>query len=210
MYCVNTKLYFVLNVLVLRNQKAEKMEVTKDKVVSVTYELRKDSSQGEIVETVTEEKPLIFLYGAGGLLPKFEENLNGLSKGEQFAFELSAEEAYGEVNRDAIINVPMQAFEINGQVDEGLLSVGNVIPMQDTNGNKLNGIVLERNTENVKMDFNHPLAGDKLYFQGKISDIRDATEEELQHGHAHYTGSCEGCDCNDEEGHQHGHGGCNC
>lgn len=190
------------------------MVVGKDKVVSVTYELRKDSSQGEVVETVSKENPLTFLYGVGGLLMKFEDNLKGLSEGEQFAFQLSAEEAYGEVSKDAIVNVPMQAFEINGQVDNSLLKIGNVIPMQDTSGNKLNGVVLELSDDNVKMDFNHPLAGDNLYFQGEIEKIREATEEELQHGHVHSHGGCEGCGCqHDEHGHEHGHshgGGCNC
>lgn len=194
------------------------MVVEKDKVVSVTYELRKDSLEGEVVESVSEDRPLTFLYGVGGLLAKFEENLKGLSPGEQFAFSLTAEEAYGEINRDAIVNVPLQAFEINGQVDQSLLQVGNVIPMQDNTGNKLNGVVLELTNENVKMDFNHPLAGDNLYFQGEVSEVREATEEELQHGHVHGGGSCEGCGCNHEEGHGHehehghghGHGACNC
>jgi FKBP-type peptidyl-prolyl cis-trans isomerase SlyD len=189
------------------------MVVGKDKVVSVTYELRRDSAQGEVVETVTKENPLTFLYGVGGLLPTFENNLKDLSEGEQFVFELSAEEAYGEINKDAIVNVPLQAFEINGQVDNSLLQVGNVIPMQDNTGNKLNGTVLELTDENVKMDFNHPLAGDNLYFQGEVCGIREASEEEIQHGHAHNPGGCEGCGCEHEGEHKHNHnhgGGCNC
>ncbi len=190
------------------------METGKDKVVSVTYELRKDSAQGEVVETVTSDNPLTFLYGAGGLLATFEDNLKGMGKGEQFAFQLSAEQAYGEINRDAIVNVPMQAFEINGTVDNSLLKVGNIIPMQDTSGNKLNGIVLELTDDQVKMDFNHPLAGENLYFQGEISDVREATEEELQHGHVHSHDGCEGCGCqHDHDDHEHKHhhgGGCNC
>ncbi len=71
--------------------------------------------------------------------------------------------------------------------------------MQDASGNKLTGIVQKISTENVTMDFNHPLAGNKLFFKGKIIEIREATEEELTHDHAHYPGSCEGCeDCGGE------------
>ena len=178
------------------------MIVTKNKVVSLTYELRTDNSNGEIVESLSEESPLTFLYGSGGLLPKFEENIDGLQVGEKFDFNLSVKDAYGDVNENAIVKVPVSAFEVNGRIDENMVKIGNKIPMQDASGNKLTGIVQEINSENVTMDFNHPLAGTPLYFKGKITEVREATEEELTHGHAHYPGSCEGCtDCGGEGGH---------
>lgn len=177
------------------------MIVTKNKVVSLTYELRLDNPGGEIIESLSEESPLTFLYGSGGLLPKFEENIDGLKAGEDFNFNLDAKEAYGEVNENAIVKVPISAFEIDGKIDHNMLKVGNKIPMQDASGNKLTGIVQEISTENVTMDFNHPLAGNTLFFKGKITEIREATEEELTHGHAHYTGSCDGCeDCGSHGG----------
>ncbi|MBN1599770.1 MAG: peptidylprolyl isomerase [Bacteroidales bacterium] len=178
------------------------MEVTKEKVVSLTYELRQNDANGKIIETLTKDSPLTFLFGTDNLLPKFEENIDGLKVGDSFDFNLEASEAYGSVNIDAIINVPVKAFEIDGKIDDNMLKLGNKIPMQDASGNKLSGVVKEITEESVKMDFNHPLAGKDLFFKGEITDIREATEEELHHGHAHYPGSCEGCsDCGGEGGH---------
>ena len=178
------------------------MKVSKDKVVSLTYELRLNSENGEVIESLSADAPLTFLYGSGNLLPKFEENINGLSTGDKFDFDLQASEAYGEINQNAIVDVPVSAFEIDGKIDENLLKIGNKIPMQDTSGNKLTGVVKEVLDDNVTMDFNHPLAGNNLFFKGIITEIREATEEEMHHGHAHYPGSCEGCsDCGGEGNH---------
>ena len=174
------------------------MIVAKDKVVSLTYELRVDNPEGSIIESLNNDSPLIFLYGAGNLLPRFEENIAGLKIGDRFDFNLNAIEAYGEVNNDAIVNVPISAFSINGSIDQDMLRIGNRIPMQDSAGNKLTGIVTEVTDEVVKMDFNHPLAGNHLFFNGEITDIREATEEEIMHGHIHSHGSCGGgCGCGD-------------
>ena len=178
------------------------MIISKDKVVSLTYELRLDSSNGQVVETLNDDSPLTFLYGSGNLLPKFEQHINELKVGDKFSFDLVAEDAYGEINENAIVEVPVTAFEIDGKIDDKLLQLDNKIPMQDASGNKLTGIVKEINGETVKMDFNHPMAGNHLFFSGKVVEIREATEEELHHGHAHYPGSCEGCeDCGDEGAH---------
>ena len=178
------------------------MIISKDKVVSLTYELRLDGNEGEVVEVLNEDSPLTFLFGSGNLLPKFEQNINGLKVGDNFKFNLEASDAYGEVNENAIVNVPISAFEIDGKIDNDMLKIGTKIPMQDASGNKLTGVVKEINAETVKMDFNHPMAGNHLFFSGKVTDVRDATEEELHHGHAHYPGSCDGCsDCGEEGGH---------
>lgn len=178
------------------------MIISKEKVVSLTYELRLDNPEGEIIETLTTENPLTFLFGAGNLLPKFEEYIDGLQVGDDFDFELKSHEAYGEVKKEAIVNIPITAFEIDGRIDKNMLSIGNKIPMQDASGNKLTGLVQEVTNDKVTMDFNHPLAGNDLFFKGEIMEVRKATEEELHHGHAHYSGSCESCsDCDDESGH---------
>jgi FKBP-type peptidyl-prolyl cis-trans isomerase SlyD len=168
--------------------------ITKDKVVSLTYELRLDRQDGEIVETLSSDSPLIFLYGSGNLLPKFEENIDGLRVGDKFDFNLPALDGYGEINHDAIVDVPISAFEIEGKIDHSMLHSGNKIPMQDSSGNKLTGRVVKVKNENVSMDFNHPLAGNHLFFKGEITDIRDATDEEIKHGHTRYSENCEGCD----------------
>ena len=160
------------------------------KVISLIYELH---INGEMIEKTDAGKPFSFLAGASNVLPKFEENLINLKQDETFDFNLAVDEAYGQVKQEAIVNVPRSAFEAEGQSSEKLLVVGQNIPMQDTDGNRLNGIVTEVEKEFVKMDFNHPLAGNDLHFKGTIIDIREATEDEIQHGHIHDDHSCEDC-----------------
>jgi FKBP-type peptidyl-prolyl cis-trans isomerase SlyD len=186
------------------------MIVAKDKVVSLTYELRLDNPKGNMVESLSNDSPLVFIFGTGNLLPKFEENIAGLKVGDRFDFNLNATDAYGEVNNEAVVNVPISAFSVNGSIDHEMLQIGNKIPMQDSSGNKLTGSVKEVTDEAVKMDFNHPLAGNHLYFNGEITDIREATEEEMMHGHIHSHGGCGGgCEsCGDDHsgcGDDHGH-----
>jgi FKBP-type peptidyl-prolyl cis-trans isomerase SlyD len=89
--------------------------------------------------------------------------------------------------------IPSNVFhDDNGNFDNDMFKVGAMIPMSDSEGNHMHGKIVEVDSENVKMDFNHPLAGTDLHFQGEILDIREATEDELAHGHVH-----------GEHGHQH-------
>jgi FKBP-type peptidyl-prolyl cis-trans isomerase SlyD len=175
------------------------MIAEKDNVVSIVYELRAGSEEGELVEALSEENPLTFLFGSGGLLPKFEENLNGLSSGDTFEFLLSSEDAYGPRTENAVVHVPKTVFEIDGKIDETLMQVGRTVPMMDAEGRRLNGKVISVGEEAVKMDFNHPMAGTDLHFRGQVTGIRNATEEELAHGHVHR--GEDGCaSCGDSEG----------
>jgi len=106
------------------------------------------------------------------------------------------------VNEDAIVDVPMQAFAVDGEIDRNLLKVGHHIPMLDQSGNRLNGIVVKFDDEFVTMDFNHPLAGNDLHFSGKVVEIREASADELEHGHVHSPESCSNCtdpDCHSKE-----------
>ena len=166
------------------------MIVEKNKVISLSYELKVN---GETVETVGADSPLQFLFGAGNLLPKFEENLDGLKPSDNFDFQLVAPEAYGDVKEEAIVDVPLKAFEVDGQIDSELLKVGNNVPMLDQQGNRLNGRIMKFDEEVVTMDFNHPLAGNDLHFNGKIEEVREATAEEIEHGHVHSADSCKDC-----------------
>ncbi len=189
----------------------KKMNADKNNVVSIVYELRAGSKEGEVVESLNDANPLTFLFGTGGLLPKFEENLSGLSAGDSFEFLLLSEDAYGPVVENAIVHVPASVFEIDGNIDESLMKIGNMVPMMDSEGRRLNGKVVAVEGDAVKMDFNHPMAGNDLHFKGKVTEIRSATEEELAHGHIHGSGNGCGCgsgegSCNDHEGHSCGCG----
>jgi len=188
------------------------MEAAANRVVSIIYELRRNNQDGEIVEALSLENPLTFLFGSGNLLPKFEENLLGLKTGQNFKFLLSSDEAYGPVQENAIVDVPLSIFQVDGKTDTNLLQLGNVIPMMDNEGRRLNGVIKEINAETVTMDFNHPMAGSSLHFSGEVTEIREATEEELSHGHIHQSCGCSGgCgdgSCSDKS--DNGEGGCGC
>ena len=161
------------------------MKIEPKKVVSLTYVLRTDGFDGVIVETATTENPLRFIFGVGQMLPMFEANIEGLEEGDTFKFKLAADDAYGQPNPENILDIPIQAFEVDGKRQDDLLQVGNVIPMQDNEGNQFYGEIKEIGENSVKMDFNHPMAGKDLYFVGKVIEVRDATPEELDHGHVH-------------------------
>ncbi len=178
------------------------MEIGRNKYVTLSYELRLNAADGELVEQTNADAPLEFVFGAGKMLEMFETKLEGLAKGSEFDFELSADEAYGEVNPNAVVEIPKNIFEVDGKIDEDLIKVGNQVPMQDAAGNRLQGIVLEISDEKVKMDFNHPLAGDNLHFKGEILEVREATEDELVH-------ACGSGGCGSEGGGGCG-GGCSC
>jgi FKBP-type peptidyl-prolyl cis-trans isomerase SlyD len=166
------------------------MKIEKDKVVSLSYVLTVD---GETLETVTVEKPMKFIMGTGYLLPKFEENISGKQAGDAFEFMLAAGDAYGEIVPEAIVELPSSLFEVDGKLEAGLLTVGNFLPMPDSEGNRMNGVIDEVRNDTVVMNFNHPLAGKKIYFKGTVVAVREATTEELLHGL--YGERNAGCDC---------------
>lgn len=168
---------------------SENMKIEKNKMVSLIYELRESDSEGRVMESLDELRPLTFIYGTGRLLPVFESNINSLASGDPFSFSLSSDMAYGGKREEMVVNVPIAVFETDGKLNEDICKVGNEVPMMDTEGNPLNGVINEITDTYVTMDFNHPMAGVDLYFSGKIIDVRDATAEEL----AAQNHSCSSC-----------------
>ena len=162
--------------------------VTDNKQINLNYNLRNGNADGIMIESTLDSKPLSFVFGQGKMLPKFEENIAGLEEGDHFEFTIKSADAYGELKDGAIIDIPLNTFEANGSIDYEMVKVGNMIPMQDSKGQRMDGIVKEIGNDMVKMDFNHPLAGTDLHFEGEIVELRDATEEEIQHGHVHHDG----------------------
>lgn len=160
------------------------------KVISLTYELRSGDGQGNVVEIAGKDNPAEFLFGAGNLIPEFEDHLRDLNPGETFEFIISSENAYGEINPGAIVDLPRNIFIIDGQEASDLLVVGNMVPMRNDQGDPLQGKILAIEEELVKMDFNHPLAGQDLHFKGEILNTRQATPEEVAHGHVHSGDNC--------------------
>ena len=166
------------------------MSIAKNNVVFISYQLAfpDEDGQPDVVEIVDEKEPMVFIHGLSGLPETFENNLLGLNEGDTFDFSISAEDAYGNVDPNAIIQLPKSIFQAEDQSADDILQIGNFIPMTDDQGNRMQGLVVSIEGETVTMDFNHPLAEKTLMFQGKILKIREATPDELAHGHVHGEG----------------------
>lgn len=161
------------------------MQIEKNKVASLTYTLRFDNAEGDIIEEIDNMDPERVLIGHENLFEQFEEKLMGLKAGDEFEFILSSEEAYGEYDEERVIDLPKENFMVDGAFDEEMVYEGAIIPMEDEeNDIQAEAIVLEIDDVNVKLDFNHPLAGETLHFKGHILEVRDATEEEINFGDA--------------------------
>ena len=187
------------------------MKITANKYVAVTYDLNVgEGEERELMEKATVEAPLKFIYGTGMMLPAFEKALNGLEVGGTFNFSIEPAEAYGEYNEEHVLDLPKNIFEVDGKFDAEMIKEGNTVPMMDSNGNRMNGSVLEVKDDIVVM--NHPLAGCDLNFVGEVIESRPATNEELAEIARMMSGggcSC-GCDdCGSDCGDNH-EGGCGC
>lgn len=155
------------------------MTISINKMVTLSYTLRSENIEGEIIEQTPIESPLKFVFGIGSMLPMFESNLAGLKEGDDFKMALEAKDAYGEIDENAVVELSKDIFIVDGVFDEERFAIGTQVPMQSSNGQRLNGIVEKLDAENITMNFNHPLAGTGLHFTGNIIEVRDATEEEL-------------------------------
>lgn len=177
------------------------MKIAQNTVVEFVYELEVD---GQVVDHTVKERPLDYIHGTGSLLPKLEEHIEGMVAGDKFDVTLSPADGYGEVDPQRVIDLPKAAFEVNGEIREDLLVPGNTIPMMNSMGGVIPGVVVEVTEDSVKMDLNHRMAGKTLHFSGEIVSVREATEKELTEGlHGEYVHTCGGC-----HGHEGGCGGC--
>lgn len=174
------------------------MKISANKYVSLAYDLNVgEGDDRELMESATAENPLEFIFGTNSMLEAFEEQLDGLSEGDTFSFKLTPEQAYGDYDESKIIELPINIFEVDGKVDDEMLVEGNTLPMMDASGNRLMGSVVSVDDKVVTMDFNHPLAGEIMHFEGTVKGVREASPEEIA-----ALFSAGGCDC--------GSGGCGC
>ncbi|MEO0144827.1 MAG: peptidylprolyl isomerase [candidate division WOR-3 bacterium] len=151
-------------------------KITKDKVVEIEYSLYDEN--GQLIESSESFK---YLHGHNNIIIGLEEELEGLSVGDEKEIVVPPEKAYGNYNFEAIQSIPMDVFEgfdiKEGETYYAESNEGEIIQFKVIKIDKLNNEVI--------VDFNHPLAGKTLKFNIKVKDIRDATEEELEHGHPH-------------------------
>ncbi len=164
-------------------------EVT-NKVISVNYKLHKDTAEGEMIESTEGKDPLVFLSGVGQMIPDFEANVVDLAVGDTFSFGIEAAKAYGTRSDEAIIELEKAMFLDEGKLAEGI-EEGKIVPLQNQNGRVVPAKVVKINDASLTMDVNHPLADQDLHFTGNVVEIREATKEELEHGHVHGPGGHE-------------------
>ena len=180
------------------------MKINKDRLVRLQYELyvvNPDGSKGELIEATSEDAPLEFIHGMGLMLPHFEAELNGLEAGDKFDFVLSPENAYQTPREDLKLTLPREAFEVDGKFDSEMVYEGAMVPMLTEDGQRVEGLVVTLNDEEVQMDFNHPLAGKALNFIGQIQEVKEPSAEEYNAIMQPFMGGgCSGC------GHDHSNG----
>ena len=156
------------------------MQIGDQKVVTLHYTLT--DNDGRVIDK-SEDGSFAYLHGASNIIPGLEDALTGKSAGEEMSVSVSPEQAYGVRDESMLQQVPKNMFE-----DASQIAVGTQFHAQGPNGEMLVVTVLEVEDEHVVVDGNHPLAGVELNFDVKIIDVRDASEEEVEHGHVHGPG----------------------
>ena len=156
------------------------MNIADKKVVSFHYTV--SNAAGEQVESSRERDPMSYLHGSGNIIPGLEKAMEGKAAGEQFELTIEPADAYGERDESGLQRVPAKHFK-----GAGRLEPGQVVTLQTRNG-PMQATVVKVGRFNVDIDRNHPLAGQSLTFDVEITDVRDATEEEISHGHVHGAG----------------------
>jgi FKBP-type peptidyl-prolyl cis-trans isomerase SlyD len=154
------------------------LKIADGMVVGLDYTLRLDD--GEVIDTSTGEEPLELLQGQGQIIHGLEQALYGMAIGDAKRVVVTPSDGYGADDPDAYDLVPPSTFP-----DDLELTLGMRLRMRDESGQVLTAYVAEIRPDGILLDFNHPLAGETLHFDVKIATLRQATNEELSHGHAH-------------------------
>ena len=157
------------------------METAENKYITVAYKLYTiEDGEKELVEEAKAEHPFQFISGMGTTLEAFESQIVPPKKGDKFDFTIPSAEAYGEYNDEHVLDLPKHIFEIEGKFDSERIVAGNIVPLMDSEGRRMNGTVVEVKPDIVVVDMNHPLAGADLNFVGEVVESRPATNEEIQ------------------------------
>lgn len=156
------------------------MQIANDKVVTIHYTLTND--EGDLLDSSKDQDPLAYLHGSGNIIPGLENALTGRSIGDTFNIEVAPEDGYGVRDNEMVQSVPRSAFE----------GVDNIEPGMQFQAQSPDGIqlvtVIDLDGDEIILDGNHPMAGFTLHFDVEVINIREATQEELDHGHVHGAG----------------------
>ncbi len=156
------------------------MQIAENRVITLNYILKDD--EGNIIDSA-EDGSFAYLHGAANIIPGLEHALQGKSAGDELSVAIKPEQGYGERNEDMTQVVPRNMFDTDEEI-----KVGMQFHAESPDGQPLSVTVVNVSDSEVTIDGNHPLAGVNLNFDVKILEIREATEEELEHGHAHGAG----------------------
>jgi len=156
------------------------MNIENKKVVSFHYTLK--NTQGEQIESSRDRDPMVYLHGTGSIIPGLEKAMAGKKAGDSFEVSIEPAEAYGERKESGIQRIPAKHFKHAER-----LEVGQPVILQTQQG-QVQVTVVKVGRFNIDVDRNHPLAGQTLTFDVEVTDVREATAEELEHGHAHGPG----------------------
>jgi len=156
------------------------MQIAERCVASFHYTLTDDA--GSIIDSSSGREPLAYLHGAGNIVPGLEKAMVGRSVGDTFQVTVQPEEGYGTRNEALIQSVPRAAFEGVAQIEPGMRF------QAQTEQGPISVVVAAVDPETVTVDGNHPLAGQQLHFAIEVTAVRAATDDEMQHGHAHGAG----------------------
>ena len=157
------------------------MLIAANKAVSIDYTLTNDA--GEVIDSSTGGAPMVYLHGAGNIIVGLEKALEGKSAGDELSVAIEPDEAYGEYSAELVATLGREMFE---GVDE--LEVGMQFHASGPDGSMQIVTSRDLDGDEVTVDGNHPLAGQRLNFQVKVVDVRDAHAEEIAHGHVHGEG----------------------
>ena len=157
------------------------MSLEMPKVITFNYTLKDES--GNVLDSTSNNQPLSFLKGSNQIIPKLEEALDEMIIGSKKNVKILAKEAYGEYSDTAIQKLKKEQFP-----EEAELNVGTRYVANSPDGQQMPFVITEVKENDVTVDFNHPLAGKDLEFDVELVDKRDATPEEVQHGHVHGPG----------------------
>jgi len=156
------------------------MTISHHKVVTIDYTLK--NAQGEVLDSSEGQEPLVYLHGAENIVAGLERELEGKAVGDSLDTVVSPEDGYGVRNEELIAAVPREMFESDMAIE-----VGMSFQAETDQGVQVVNVVAV-NDEEVTVDGNHPLADEALHFDVTVRDIREATAEELEHGHVHSAG----------------------
>jgi FKBP-type peptidyl-prolyl cis-trans isomerase SlyD len=183
------------------------LAIAPDTVVTLSYVLFDE--KGETVDRVGKDEPLSYVHGYAQIVPGLEKQIAGLKAGEKGSFSVEAEDAFGERDEDAVFSVDRSEFPDAAEVE-----VGDEFMAEGPDGDPIAMRVVEVRADELVVDTNHPLAGQKIRFEVEVASVRAATEEEIAAAQAELeemlAEEADGCGCghdhgDDDHDHDHGH-----